>query len=71
MTEGIGSVKLAQTENIVIDDNTVTVYYLIGDALYDKNSDKYVADNSKKGILTIETDENNNFIFVSNILSGL
>ena len=69
MTEGIGSVKLAQTENIVIDDNTVTVYYLIGDALYDKNSDKYVADNSKKGILTIETDENNNFIFVSNILS--
>lgn len=68
MTEGIGSIKLAQIDNIIVDNNIVSVHYLIGDAAYDKNLDKYVPGNSLMGTITIEIDENNNFIFMSNIL---
>ena len=68
MTEGIGSIKLAQIDNIIIDNNIVNVYYLIGDETYDENLNKYVPGNPLMGSMTIEIDEDNNFIFMSNIV---
>lgn len=68
MAEGIGSVKLAQIDNIIIDNNIVSVHYLIGDETYDENLNKYVPENSLMGTITMKIDENNNFIFMLNIL---
>ena len=68
MAEGIGCVKLAQIDNIIVDNNIVSVHYLIGDTAYDENLNKYVPENSLMGTITMKIDENNNFIFMSNIL---
>ena len=68
MTEGIGSIKLAQIDNIIIDNNIVNVYYLIGDETYDENLNKYVPGNPLMGTITMKIDENNNYVFLSNIV---
>lgn len=62
---GIGSIKLAVTDDIVIDGNKIEILYSVGDETYDKNSDTYVPANPVKGLLTVEI-KDDSFVFLSN-----